>query len=625
RALAFVRANDGWRNTFRIAWRKLRRCGLGDALRAVGAHASPVPRRPDWRYRRYIVLHEGRPNPRALALELASLPRHRPTIVVVVPTDMETLRPMPAATPLRSAAPPDASRTPPAALRATLASLARQFLPADDVRIVQPARDRSPAAALSAACADCASDYLALVWPGDLLHHDTVLRMAQAILFERGKASGTAPDLLYTDEDRLSADGRRCAPQFKPQWSPDTLLAYPYIGDLALYRRAALLAASGFRDGLGSDTAYDLCLRVTERTDAIVRVAGVGYHRSSASTCATNIADPAAFAKALTSAIARRGLPARVVEPGGDASERGPEGSKRSTTNAQRSTLNATTPHLVYDVTGAPLVSIVVPTRNHGADVDACLASVFDLSTYRHFEILLVDNGSDDPVSLGVFERYRAERGVRVMRRDEPFNFSRLINAAAAEARGQFLLFLNNDTIVISPDWIERLLGFAQRSHAGAVAARLLYPDGTIQHAGVAKVGDGPTHVFARLPADYPHPRCQLDGNWSAVTAACMMVDRAKFERVGGFDETLAVAFNDVDFCFRLRDRGFFNVLAASAVLIHHEFKSRGNDRSQDDRRARMFAELERLYAKWPQYRDDPCYNPNLSRRLPDFTPRVIP
>ncbi len=263
-------------------------------------------------------------------------------------------------------------------------------------------------------------------------------------------------------------------------------------------------------------------------------------------------------------------------------------------------------------------------------DLAACIASILAKTTYPHLEILVIDNGSDDSATLrylaGLEQGLRTAAGaavaVRVLRLDIPFNFSILNNRAAAEAAGCYLLFLNNDTEVVTPDWIERMLGHAAKPWAGAVGATLLYPDGTLQHAGVSKVGLGPTHVFGHLPANYPHPRCQRDGNWSAVTAACLMVSADKFRAVGGFDESLAVAFNDVDLCFRLLERGWYAILASQARLVHHEFKTRGHDRSTAAKRARMLDELDRLYARWPQFRADPFYNPALSVSYPDFLPR---
>lgn len=243
---------------------------------------------------------------------------------------------------------------------------------------------------------------------------------------------------------------------------------------------------------------------------------------------------------------------------------------------------------------------------------------------------MIIDNGSQEPETLRYLERIAtglrtatgAEVPVRVMRLDIPFNFSLLNNRAAAQAAGDYLLFLNNDTEVVTPDWIERMLGHACKPWAGAVGATLLYPDGTIQHAGVAKVGLGPTHVFGHLPADYPHPRCQRDGNWSAVTAACMLISAAKFRAVDGFDESLAIAFNDVDLCYRLLDKGWPSILTSQARLIHHEFKTRGNDRASAAKHARLLDELEHLYSRWPALRHDPYYNPALSISYPDFLPR---
>lgn len=598
RARAFVRANDGLIQTLRIALRKVRRCGLADAARAVLGHLSPTPRGLARRYRRFIALYEPPRDAVALAEAVAAV-RPAPAIALLLPATDD-----------------------PAALRASVASLlaqalphwtlgvvgaahCRAALPAGDARIrfEAVAPETSPADRLQVAARLASGEFQAILWPGDTLPPLSLLAVAEAVQ--------RVPEVewLYTDEDRRDARGRRASPQFKPQWSPDTLLAYPYTGQLSLWRTARLAAAGGFRDGFGGALEYDLALRLAEGCRRIVRVPGVYYHRAAEGVGAPGD-DPAACGRALAAAIARRGLDARVSWPSVPVPSAAPREAF------------AACPFIEHAVQGDPHVTIIIPTRNHGADVAACIASVRARTAGRRFDIMLVDNGSDEPASLRLFDELSAQPDVRVLRRDEPFNFSRLNNAAAGEAAGDYLLFLNNDTEVLADGWLDRLLAFAQQPQVGAVGARLFYPDGTIQHAGVARVGFGPTHVFGHLPADYPHPRCQRDGNWAAVTAACLLVAREKYQAAGGFDESLPVAFNDVDFCFRLLALGYHNVLAAGARLRHHEFRTRGNDRAQEAKRQRLLEALARLDARWPPYRDDPGYNPNLSTDWPDFAPR---
>jgi GT2 family glycosyltransferase len=247
-----------------------------------------------------------------------------------------------------------------------------------------------------------------------------------------------------------------------------------------------------------------------------------------------------------------------------------------------------------------PLVSILIPTRN-GADlVRVCLDSLLGKTTYPNYEILLIDNGSDDPLALECFARYAQEAHVRLLRDDSPFNFSAINNRAAREARGEYLLLLNNDTEVITPDWLERMLGYASQPENGAIGARLWYPDDTLQHAGVACPGGGPNHPFAGLPRGEcgPLQRACITQRYLAVTAACLLVRASDYWRVGGLEESYAVGFNDVDFCFRLHASGLRNICVAEVELYHHESPSRGHDASPA-RKARAAGEMARLASRW--------------------------
>jgi len=512
--------------------------------------------------------------------------------------------------------------------------------------------------ALNAALRGATEDYAAILWPGDSLAPDAAAIVDAALAREpvssnqSSVASGEdsrppshvpRPSLLYTDEDLLDARGRRCQPHFKPGWSPDTLLDWPYTGNLCLFDRQAALACGGFCSAFATADAllYDLVLRLTERDPRVRHIPAVLYHRHTGPRLSAELTE------VRRRAAARRGIPVLFEDaPAAEAWQAiRPALGFASLLALPRlrplpvpppvdaGAINDRSPiadHRSPFTSPPPLVSILIPTRNHAADLSACIASIVDRTTYPHLEVLIADNGSDEPAALRYLERIaaglRTAAGaavpVHVLRLDIPFNFSILNNRAAAAAAGAFLVFLNNDTEIVAPDWIERMLGHALKPRAGAVGATLLYPGGTIQHAGVATIGSGPTHVFGHLPADYPHPRCQRDGNWSAVTAACMMVDAGKFRAVGGFDESLAVAFNDVDLCYRLLDRGWPAILASQARLIHHEFRTRGHDRASAGKRARMLAELERLFARWPTFRDDPVYNPALAVSYPDFLPQ---
>jgi GT2 family glycosyltransferase len=473
-----------------------------------------------------------------------------------------------------------------------------------DGRIVPILRDRNGhiSEALNTAAAHASGEFVALMDHDDLLAPNALYAIALLL-----NAHADA-DFIYSDEDMLDdATGLRNSPHFKPDWSPDSLLSRMYVGHLSVYRRSLFDSVGGFREGFEGSQDWDLALRVTERTTRIHHIPDVLYHwRSHAgSTAADMTTKPyAAIAaeRALNEAVARRGETGVAVP--------------------------------VADTPGAYLVryalakqrraSIIVPTRDHGADVDRCLESIFTRSTYGDFEVIVVDNASRDPASLATFERWKAkESRVRIVRIDEPFNFSRINNAAVREATGDLLVFLNNDTEVRTGDWLEVMAEQAERPSIGAVGAMLLYPNDTIQHAGVilgiaGLAGHGHKNFTHGAHGHYLMLRAV--NNFSAVTAACLMVRRETFDLVGGFDEALAVAYNDVDLCLKIRDAGFYNVWLPHAVLYHFESKSRGAD-VDISKSARLAMEAAIVRARWRIGEiGDPHYNPNFTRDREDYS-----
>jgi O-antigen biosynthesis protein len=440
-----------------------------------------------------------------------------------------------------------------------------------------------------------------------LFDHDDAL--SPDALFENALVINHRPDVdvIYSDEDKIDEDGRRSLPYFKPDWSPESLLSRNYISHLGVYRRTVLNDVGGFRLGFEGSQDYDLLLRVTERTERVEHIPRVLYHWRvhSGSTAATrgqkNYALDAG-SLALAEALERRGEPGRVVH------------------DEVRSGLYT----IRFEIRRAGKVSIIMPTRDHGDDVDLCLASIFEKSTYEDIEIVLLDNGSRDPESLRVFGKWleREPRRVKVVHHDVPFNFSAINNYAVGHSSGDYVLFLNNDTEVITPDWLEAMIEQAQRPAIGAVGAKLLYGDGTVQHAGViVGLGGVAGHSHKHFGGDEPgyFYTLQTTNNFSAVTAACMMVRRSVFDETGGFDEGIAIAFNDVDFCLRLRQTGYRNVYLPHVVLYHHESKSRGYEDTAE-KQARFLREQLIMHERWKTDRvPDPYYNVNLSRDSEDY------
>jgi glycosyltransferase involved in cell wall biosynthesis len=411
-------------------------------------------------------------------------------------------------------------------------------------------------------------------------------------------------DFIYSDEDKIDLYGVRSNPFFKPDWSPDTLLTKMYTCHFAVYRRALVEAIGGFRKAFDGGEDYDLALRLTERTGRIFHLADVLYSwRTHPLSTATGEHDVKTWAydasqRALEDALKRRG------EPGSVERVQGCLGYYR----------------VRYDVAAHDLVSIVIPTRDSPRNLDRCLLSILERSRYPRFEIVVVDNGSREPEVAGVLEKWQSREPVRFrMIRDEaPFNHSRLVNAGVTASAGAYLLLLDDDTEVITPDWLESLVAQAQRPSIGAVGAQLLYRDNTIQHAGiVVGVMGSAGHAERRAPADYPgyFGRIATVQNVAAVTGACLMCRRDLYESVGGFDEAFDSPYDDVDFCLRLHERGLRNVYVPEAKLYHAESES-FRRLSSEDRAARLRKGRALLMERWPAFvARDPYYNPNLTRR----------
>jgi GT2 family glycosyltransferase len=438
------------------------------------------------------------------------------------------------------------------------------------------------------------------------LDHDDLL--SPDALFECVMIANRVPDvdMIYSDEDKIDDDDEFSDEFFKPEWSPDTFLSRMYTCHFGFYRRTLVEEIGGLRPDFDGSQDYDLVLRITERTPRIHHIPKVLYHWRihPQSAAADEYVKPyAAHAaeRAIAEAIARRGEPGRAfVNPDAPG-----------------------TYSVRYDLRDRRKISIIVPTRNHGDDVDRCLTSIFEAPGYENFEVLLLDNGSDERASLRIFEAWAArESRVRVVRHDVPFNFSAINNYAVEQCDGHYLLFLNNDTQILCSDWLLAMVEQAQRPSVGAVGALLLYPDNTVQHAGVViGLGGVAGHSHKHFSGDAPgyHFTLRAINNVSAVTAACMMVRRSVFHEVGGFDEQLAVAFNDVDFCLKVRAAGYRNLYLPHVKLMHFESKSRGYD-TTPDKQDRFDREVAMMRRRWKTDTDiDPYYSPNLTRDYENF------
>ncbi|TNE67282.1 MAG: glycosyltransferase [Alphaproteobacteria bacterium] len=451
--------------------------------------------------------------------------------------------------------------------------------------------------AVHALMADVA--YVGWLRPGD--------RLAEGALFEFMAAAEQArPSLIYCDEDQVNHRNKRRFAHFKPSWNFELLLACDYIGGLALIRADRALAVTLPYGAASWQTRYQMLLLIgagLERAD-VHHVPDVLYHRQVKRFMRANLVRPAAsgidHGATLVAFAADAGFKARLCED--------QFGNVRLCRPVPQP---------------APLVSLIIPTRDTLRLTRKCVRSILEKTTYPNYELLIVDNDSSKPATLKFFDRIAGDARVRILKYPGEFNYSAINNFAAGEARGAFIGLINNDTEVITPEWLDELVAEAARPDAGAVGAKLLYADGRIQHAGVftgmGKLA-GHGHRFLKNDAPGYFYRAHLSQYVSAVTGACLVVAKAKFDAVGGLDaEHLKVAFNDVDLCLKLQAAGYHNIYVPHAVLYHYESKSRGKD-LKGEKRARYLGEAAVLQERWGTDTEvDRYHNRNLSLHREDF------
>lgn len=443
-------------------------------------------------------------------------------------------------------------------------------------------------------------------------HDDTLPEHA---LFEVAAAINEHPrcDVIYSDEDKLDMDGGALFdPHFKPDFNPDLLCSVNYICHLFVVKRELSERVGGFRHEFDGAQDYDFIFRCTEKAEEIHHIPKVLYHwrchqDSTASNPESKLYAFEAGSRAIMAHYERCGIPAVKVEKGVDYGIY----------------------HTTFQIEGNPLVSVVIPNKDHHKDLDLCMRSIIERATYKNLEFVVVENNSTEQETFDYYRRIQEEfPQVHVVTWEREFNYSAINNFGATFAKGEYLLFLNNDTEIIEPRMIDEMLGFCQREDVGIAGARLLYQDDTIQHAGVV-VGFGGIagHTFIGLHEaenSYFH-RAMCAQDYSAVTAACMMTKAAIFREVGGFTEELAVAFNDIDYCMKVREAGKLVVYAPYAKLYHYESKSRGLE-DTPEKVARFNREIAIFARRWPEILEDgdPYYNPNLTLRKSNFALRDL-
>ncbi len=446
-----------------------------------------------------------------------------------------------------------------------------------------------------------------------LADHDDTL--APDALFECVKVINSDPeiDVVYTDEDKLDMDGGELfEPHFKPDFNPDLLTSVNYICHLFVVNHDLLMEVGGFREEFDGAQDYDFIFRCTEKARKIYHVPKALYHwrchqNSTASNPESKLYAFEAGARAIESHYERMGIGVKSVEKGVDYGIY----------------------HSTFEIVGEPLISVIIPNKDHSADLDLCMRTLIEKSTYKNIEFIVVENNSTAPETFAYYDKIQQEFDfVRVVKWEREFNYSAINNFGVSFAKGEYLLFLNNDTEIINPESLHELLGFCQREDVGIVGARLLYSDDTIQHAGVV-VGFGGIagHTFIGLhkaeSSYFNQAMCAR--NYSAVTAACMMSKRSLFDQAGGFTEELAVAFNDIDYCMKIRALNKLVVYAPYALFYHYESKSRGLE-DTPEKVERFNREIKKFSERWPDIlkAGDPYYNPNLTLRKSNFALRDL-
>jgi len=417
-------------------------------------------------------------------------------------------------------------------------------------------------------------------------------------------------DFIYSDEDKVELNGQHVDPFFKPDWSPDMFLSTNYICHLSVIKKSIVDQVGGFRVGYEGSQDYDLFLRITEQTNNIFHIPTILYswrktNKSTASEYSIKGYANQASTTAIYDSFKRRGLQGTVKN--GLL-----EGSFR----------------VRYKILNKPLVSIIVPTKDKVDYLNRCIQSILDKTTYQNYEILIIDTGSKEKNTLLYYKKLKSINKIKIINWNPPFNYSAVNNFGVDHSKGEYVLLLNNDTEIITPDWIESMLEHAQRKNVGAVGIKLLYPNNRIQHAGIIIGLGGVAGHVQKMSEDLHYIPLlwnkDLIRNYSAVTAACLMIKKTKYLEVRGLDTKYRIAFNDVDFNLKLIKRGYYNLYTPYAKLYHHESISVGTPQQGNRCLEEFQKEIILMENKWKTHSYvDPYYNINLTLDKEDYSLRI--
>ncbi|MBR2861888.1 MAG: glycosyltransferase family 2 protein [Clostridia bacterium] len=456
------------------------------------------------------------------------------------------------------------------------------------------------------ACIDISSgNYIALFDHDDLLHPSALFKVAKRI-------EETGADFIYTDEATFTGNNPRnvVTAHFKADFAPDTLRSYNYICHLSVFSRELMNKVGVFRAECDGSQDYDMILRLTEQATKIEHIPELLYYwRGHKNSTAQDIGSKpyiiAAAHRALSDHLKRIGLRGSVLD-----------GTLPSTYR------------MSYELKDEPLISIIIANKDNVDSLDKCLRSIYEKSSYQNFEVIIVENNSERKETFEYYKLIQEEYpSCKVIKWTEGFNYSAINNFGCQHAKGEYFMLLNNDVEIISPQWLEEMLMFAQRSDVGAVGAMLYYPDDTIQHAGVILgIGGVAGHGHKHTPrGGFGYmSRATIAQNYTAVTFACVLIPKSVYNQVGGLDVGYQVAFNDVDMCMRIREAGYLIVFTPYAELYHYESKSRGSE-DTPEKVLRFQSEVYRFQERWGKELEagDPYYNPNLTLAYEDFSVKM--
>ncbi len=492
-----------------------------------------------------------------------------------------------------------------------IGEICREYAARADGRIVYKKLDKN--GGISGNTNECfklaTGEYIGLFDQDDILHPSALYEYVKVI-------NEQDADYIYCDETTFKGDSidNMITLHFKPDFAPDNLRANNYICHFSVFSRKLLEGTELFRSGFDGSQDHDMILRLTARAKNVVHVPKLLYYwRSHKASTASDIS-----AKPYAIAAAKGAVADHLTRCGFKNFEI--KGTRAFDTIFE----------IKYEILSEDKISILIPNKDHVEDLRRCIDSIKERSTYENYEIIVIENNSVDRATFGYYDTLKKQKNITVVTYEGDFNYARINNFGARHAAGKYLLLLNNDTQVISMNWLEAMLMYAQRPDVGAVGAKLYYGDRTIQHAGVV-IGLG-----AHRTAGHTHYKINYDNlgymgrlcyaqNVSAVTGACLMVRKSVYDALGGLDEQFAVALNDVDFCLRIREKGYLNVFTPFAELYHYESASRGSDIVDEKKAARYEEESELFRRRWKELleKGDPYYNPNFSLDYSDYSLRT--